>query len=43
MVEKIGSHVNVITSRDDLETNRGEHWARVHLIEPIPGARHAPE
>jgi hypothetical protein len=43
MVEKIGSHVNVIASRDDLETNRGEHWARVHVIEHIPGAGHAPE
>jgi hypothetical protein len=43
MVEKIGSHVNLTTSRDDLETNRGEHWARVHVIEHIPGASHAPE
>jgi hypothetical protein len=43
MVESIGSHVKVIASRDDLETNRGEHWARVHVIEHIPGAGHAPE
>jgi sporulation protein YlmC with PRC-barrel domain len=43
MVDKVGSHVHVTTSRDDLETNRGEAWARRAVIDHIPGAGHAPE
>ncbi len=43
LVTKIASHVTVTVSREELETNRGERWAREHVIAHIPGAGHAPE
>jgi hypothetical protein len=43
LVTDVGSHVTVGVGRDDLETNRGERWARETIIDHIPGAGHAPE
>jgi hypothetical protein len=43
IVTKVDSHVTVRVTRDELETNRGERWARDTIISHIPGAGHAPE
>jgi hypothetical protein len=43
LVTDVGSHVTVRVGRDDLETNRGERWARETIVSHIPGAGHAPE
>jgi hypothetical protein len=43
LVTKVDSHVTVRVGRDDLETNRGERWARDTIVSKIPGAGHAPE
>jgi sporulation protein YlmC with PRC-barrel domain len=43
LVTQVGSHVTVRVGRDDLETNRGERWARDTIVSKIPGAGHAPE
>jgi sporulation protein YlmC with PRC-barrel domain len=43
MVTEVGSHVRVNVTRDELETNRGEQWARDTIVGHIPGAGHAPE
>jgi hypothetical protein len=43
IVTEIGSHLRVKVHRDDLETDRGEQWARDTIVSRIPGAGHAPE
>jgi hypothetical protein len=43
IVTDIGSHVRVRVPRDELETNRGEQWARDTIVDHIPGAGRAPE
>ena len=39
-VSRIGEHVEVSTPREQLDSNRAEHWARDVIIDKIPGARH---
>jgi sporulation protein YlmC with PRC-barrel domain len=43
LVRSIGSAVEVGGSREELETNRGERWARDVIIAKIPGSGHATE
>jgi hypothetical protein len=43
IVTDVGSHVRVKVRHDDLETNRGEQWARDTIVSRFPGAGHAPE
>jgi hypothetical protein len=42
-VTGIGSAVTLSALRRDLPTQTLERWARAHVVEPIPGAGHAPE
>lgn len=43
LVQRLGSHVELATSRHHLDGNRFEHWVRDRLVARIPGAGHAPE
>jgi hypothetical protein len=43
LVRSIESAVEVGGSREDLETNRGERWARDVIVAKIPGSGHATE
>jgi sporulation protein YlmC with PRC-barrel domain len=42
-VTEIGSSIVVDRSRDRLEVAALEDWVREHVIDPIPGSRHASE
>jgi len=41
IVKRVETHVEVSLPRHELEANRFEEWARDHIIDKIPGARHA--
>jgi hypothetical protein len=43
VVKKIGAHIELSVSKDDLETTRFEYWVRDHIISKIPGADRATE
>jgi hypothetical protein len=43
VVTEVDNHVTVGLSRDDLESNRAEAWARTHVVDHIPGADRATE
>jgi hypothetical protein len=40
-VADIGDHVTLSLDADEVATAGGERWAREHIIEHIPGSRHA--
>ena len=42
-VTEMGSAITVDRSRDDLDIARLEDWVREHVIDPLPGSRHASE
>ena len=39
VVKKIDDHVELMVSREDLDTSRLEDWVRDHIISKIPGAQ----
>jgi hypothetical protein len=43
VVKRINNHVELSLPRDQLQNFGFEAWVRDHVIERIPGARHAPE
>jgi sporulation protein YlmC with PRC-barrel domain len=43
LVNRIGNHVQLTVSRDDLDVTHLEDWLRDTIISKIPGARHAPQ
>ena len=43
LVHEIGSAIEIAADREDLDSNRGERWARDVIIDQIPGAGHATE
>jgi hypothetical protein len=42
-VDEIASHVKLSLDHQDVATWHTERWVAEHVIEHIPGARHAPE
>ena len=43
VVSRVDTDVHVMVPRRDLPSAAGERWARVHVVDHIPGAAHAPE
>jgi sporulation protein YlmC with PRC-barrel domain len=43
LVARIGEHVDLRVTRDELESNHSEAWARDVIVSKIPGARHEAE
>jgi sporulation protein YlmC with PRC-barrel domain len=43
LVRRIESGVEIDAAREDLDSDRGERWARDVIIDKIPGARHEAE
>jgi hypothetical protein len=43
LVHEIGSVIELVADREDLDSNRAERWARDVIIDNIPGAGHATE
>ena len=43
VVKRIGSHVELTVSTEDLQVSRFEDWTRDYVISKIPGAHRAPE
>ncbi len=42
-VVELGSAVTVDGRRDEMDVAASEDWVREHLIDPLPGSRHASE
>jgi len=42
-VSEIGDHITVAADAEELGSFSNERWVRDHIIDHIPGSRHAPE